>query len=73
MSERVLGSQGQLWSEYMPDMQQLEYMMFPRACALAEVFWLLPENKDYEDFLKRLSLHRRYFKESGINAHPRQE
>ncbi len=72
-TERVLGSQGQLWTEYIPDLQQLEYMMFPRVCALAEVLWLPPEKKDYEDFLKRLSLHRRYFRESGINAHPGQE
>jgi hexosaminidase len=37
--ERVLGTQFQVWTEYIPDSRALEYMMFPRACALAEVAW----------------------------------
>jgi hexosaminidase len=37
--ERVLGTQFQVWTEYIPDGRALEYMMFPRACALAEVAW----------------------------------
>jgi hexosaminidase len=36
---RVLGTQFQVWTEYVPDSRALEYMMFPRACALAEVAW----------------------------------
>ena len=38
--DRVLGTQFQVWTEYIPDARALEYMMFPRACALAEVAWL---------------------------------
>jgi hexosaminidase len=37
--DRVLGTQFQVWTEYIPDGRALEYMMFPRACALAEVAW----------------------------------
>ena len=37
--ERVLGTQFQVWTEYIPDGRALEYMMFPRAFALAEVAW----------------------------------
>ncbi|HEY7323714.1 MAG TPA: beta-N-acetylhexosaminidase [Streptosporangiaceae bacterium] len=37
--ERVLGTQFQVWTEYIPDGRALEYMMFPRALALAEVAW----------------------------------
>jgi len=37
--ERLLGTQFQVWTEYMPDSRALEYMMFPRGCALAEVAW----------------------------------
>jgi hexosaminidase len=36
---RVLGTQFQVWTEYIRDGRQLEYMIFPRACALAEVAW----------------------------------
>jgi hexosaminidase len=37
--EHMIGVQFQLWTEYIPDGRALEYMIFPRACALAEVAW----------------------------------
>jgi len=37
--ERLVGTQFQVWTEYIPDGRALEYMIFPRACALAEVAW----------------------------------
>ena len=40
-----LGAQGQLWTEYMPDADHVEYMAFPRACALAEIVWPPPAKK----------------------------
>jgi hexosaminidase len=36
---RVLGPQFQVWTEYIRDGRALEYMIFPRACALADVAW----------------------------------
>ena len=38
-AHHVLGTQGQFWSEYIPDTRQIEYMAFPRLSALAEVAW----------------------------------
>jgi hexosaminidase len=35
----VLGGQANLWTEYIPDMTQLEYMVYPRALALSQVLW----------------------------------
>ncbi|MGO8730898.1 MAG: beta-N-acetylhexosaminidase [Streptosporangiaceae bacterium] len=35
----LIGTQFQVWTEYIPDARALEYMIFPRACALAEVAW----------------------------------
>jgi len=37
--ERMMGAQFQVWTEYIPDGRSLEYMIFPRACALADVTW----------------------------------
>lgn len=37
--DRLLGTQFQLWTEYIAGGRALEYMVFPRACALAEVAW----------------------------------
>lgn len=54
---RILGAQGQLWSEYIPNPEHLEYMAFPRACALAEAAWTPQEQRDYKDFLARLQTH----------------
>jgi hexosaminidase len=36
---RVLGSQANLWTEYVPDEATAEYMLLPRLCAMAEVLW----------------------------------
>lgn len=53
----ILGAQGQLWTEYIPTPQKADYMMWPRAAALAEVVWSRPEARDYGNFLKRLRVH----------------
>jgi hexosaminidase len=54
---RVLGAQGQLWTEYMPDYRQVEYMAFPRLSALAEVVWTPSQHKAYDEFRSRLGTH----------------
>jgi hexosaminidase len=38
-ARHLIGTQFQLWSEYIPDARALDYMAFPRGCALAEVAW----------------------------------
>jgi hexosaminidase len=53
----LLGVQGNLWTEYIPNPSQLEYMAFPRVSALAEVAWTPREKKGYPEFLDRLSVH----------------
>jgi hexosaminidase len=50
----ILGAQGNVWTEYMPDEKQVEYMVFPRILAMSEVVWSDPERRNYEEFLKRV-------------------
>ncbi len=50
----VLGAQANIWTEYIPTTQQVEYMAMPRMAALADVQWTQPAKKDYADFLKRI-------------------
>lgn len=64
----ILGCQGQLWREYIPNMAHLEYMAFPRATALAEVLWSEKSRRNYRCFLKRLATHRARFDVQGVNA-----
>lgn len=54
---RILGVQGQIWTDYLPTPALVEYMTFPRACALAEVAWSAPSRRDYSGFLERLRPH----------------
>jgi hexosaminidase len=53
----ILGAQGQLWTEYMPNPKHVEYMAFPRVSALSEALWTRKDRKDYLDFSARLSTH----------------
>ncbi|HYD55183.1 MAG TPA: beta-N-acetylhexosaminidase [Gemmatimonadaceae bacterium] len=64
---RVLGAQGQLWTEYIPDGKNLEYKAYPRATALAEVVWSLPERRDWADFQARLVPHLARLDAMGVN------
>ena len=59
-SKFVLGAQGNVWTEYMPTEDQVEYMTFPRMLAMSEVVWSNPSQKNYQDFVSRLeSFHQR--------------
>lgn len=51
---RIKGTQANVWTEYMADEKRVEYMVFPRIAALAEVSWSLPANKNFADFKSRL-------------------
>jgi len=50
----IVGAQGNLWTEYITNPARVEYQIFPRMTALSEVLWTAPENKNYNDFQKRL-------------------
>jgi hexosaminidase len=53
----ILGAQANLWAEYIIEPEKIEYMVFPRICALAEVQWTQPERKNYTEFKDRLKNH----------------
>ena len=52
---RLLGIQGNLWSEYVVTDSHAEYMYWPRALAIAETGWSRPERKELADFRRRAS------------------
>lgn len=64
---RILGVQGNCWSEYMPTLAKWQYQVFPRALAIAEVGWSAEKNKNYDDFKARWDKHKPYFDELKIN------
>lgn len=50
----IKGVQGNVWTEYIATQEQLEYMIFPRIMALAEVGWTKPGKKDWNQFKQRM-------------------
>jgi len=66
-SKFILGCQGNVWTEYIADTAHVEYMAFPRGIALAEVNWTVPEQKDWNDFERRFTLHQQYLNSKNVN------
>ncbi|MGA2175476.1 MAG: family 20 glycosylhydrolase [Verrucomicrobiota bacterium] len=64
---RILGAQGNVWTEYIPNFRQAEYMIFPRACALAEVGWSPREARNWDDFTRRLAVHEERLAQLDVN------
>lgn len=48
----IIGVQANLWSEYLTNPAKLNYMLYPRVLALAEIAWTEPQNKNYDHFLQ---------------------
>lgn len=48
------GVQANLWSEYVVTDEHAEYMYWPRTIALAETAWSQPEDKNIDNFRKRV-------------------
>lgn len=53
-AHHIMGVQCNIWSEYMYKTDIMEYRIYPRILALSEIAWTTPENKDYDDFRRRL-------------------
>lgn len=64
--EYILGTQGNVWTEYIPDFSQVQYMIFPRMLALAEVGWTQPGNKNWTTFKEKLPIHFSWMEREGI-------
>jgi hexosaminidase len=67
-AKHIWGVQANLWTEYVKTEAHVEYMVFPRMLALAEVAWSKPENKDREDFKRRVHAHLQWLTARGVNA-----
>jgi hexosaminidase len=63
----IMGAQANVWTEYIASTKYLEYMVFPRVCALAEVVWSPKEKRDFADFSKRMDTEYLRLYRYGIN------
>ena len=66
--EHLLGVQGNLWHEMIPTPSHTEYMLYPRAFAIAEIGWSPVEVKDAADFRERAMAHAEALRERGYTT-----
>lgn len=74
----IIGAQSNLWTEQVGDGARLDYMVFPRLLALAELAWTRAENMDYQAFQKRVNKEYEFMDSLGLyyydmrnpSAHP---
>eukprot|EP00825_Cyclidium_porcatum_P000281 TRINITY_DN10035_c0_g1_i1.p1 TRINITY_DN10035_c0_g1~~TRINITY_DN10035_c0_g1_i1.p1 ORF type:complete len:483 (+),score=71.46 TRINITY_DN10035_c0_g1_i1:199-1647(+) len=61
LEELVIGTQGLLWTEYVANEVELQFKLFPRMLAIAEVAWTTSKQKNYFRFIYKLKLFEQYF------------
>lgn len=64
-AKHIIGTQANLWTEYIPTYSQVEYMELPRFAALSEVQWTDPAKKNYSDFVRRVPQLINHYKALG--------
>lgn len=61
-AKHILGVQANLWGEYIAYPSHIQYMVLPRMAALAEVQWMQPENKNFDEFKERVTRLREIYR-----------
>lgn len=69
-TKHILGGQANLWSEYIPHPKHMEYMAYPRLCAMAEDLWSPKDVKNWDWFQLRLKTHLERLQVLDVNFRP---
>lgn len=65
--ENIFGIESPLWSETVTNLDEIEFLVFPRLLAHAEIGWSVPADRKWEDFSQRLAVHAKYMEALGID------
>ena len=68
--ESIIGIEAPLWSETISNTEELEYLAFPRAIGYAELGWTRAEDRNWEDYRKRLADQQPFLDRNEINYYP---
>lgn len=63
----VKGVQGNIWCEWIPSRERMQYMAVPRLLAIAELGWSQPSQKNWNDFAQRMANQFERLNIMGIN------
>jgi len=66
----ILGAEGPCWTERIPSLLNMQFRMFPRLSAIAEVDWTSAALKNWTDFTNRLVVHKQRLTQMGVNYNP---
>ncbi|MFE0327477.1 beta-N-acetylhexosaminidase [Streptomyces sp. NPDC058960] len=72
-ARHVLGAQANMWTEVTEDQGRVDYQVFPRLAAFAEVAWSalpVPAERDFSDFERRMAAHYRRLEALGVAYRP---
>lgn len=66
-NENILGVEAPLWSETVTNMDEIEYLVFPRIICVAEVGWTPTASREWNDFASRLGRHGNRLSALGVD------
>ena len=64
---KILGAQGNVWTEYIKTPGMVEYMSVPRMTALSEIVWSKRKKRDFSEFRKRLNFYKYFLDKKKVN------
>lgn len=65
-AKHVLGLEGNMWTEHVPNQDRYDFQVYPRMIALAEVAWSPKEAREWKDFSARMEEHNKRLQTFGV-------
>jgi hexosaminidase len=66
----ILGGQGNIWSELIPNFRRVEYMTWPRALVLSEILWSPGGTRNWDEFVPRMEAQFPRFDQAEVDYAP---
>lgn len=66
--DKVLGLEGELWTEWIDGREKMDVQLFPRTLALSEICWTMNKKKNMKEFLCRMDYHKKILSFFGVNS-----
>lgn len=66
-SKFILGAQGNVWGEFIPNYRRVEYMTWPRALVLSEILWSPKTARSWDEFVPRMEAQFSRFDQAEVN------
>jgi hexosaminidase len=68
--DQIFGVEAPLWTETLTNMEEVEYMVFPRLPGIAEIAWSPASVRNWDDYKNRMAIHGERLKAMDINFYP---